>query len=252
MKIPIISKRQFNKLKKYLPAPRGNKFLDNRVFISCCLWVIRTDSFWSEIPEKYGNFDSMRRKFSRWSKAGIFREIFSAFAIKCGKRNIAMIDSTFSKAHRTACSMRSDGEPRQIGKSKGGYTTKIHMIANIEEKPLDFALTGGEVNDSKEGSKLIGANLGRMKALLADKAYDTNEIRDMLASKKINPCIPPKSNRKIQHPYDKILYRKRGIIENMFGRLKDWLGIALRRCRCAHIFDSYVCLALTMTFFCVR
>ncbi len=163
-----------------------------------------------------------------------------------------MIDSTFSKAHRTACSLKSDGHPRQIGKSKGGYTTKIHMLANIEEKPLDFAITGGEVNDAKEGVKLIAANLDRTKALLADKAYDTNEIREMLARKKIKICIPPKSNRKIQYPYDKALYKKRAKIENMFGKLKDWLGIALRRCRCAHIFDSYICVALTMTFFCVR
>lgn len=252
MKIPMISKRQFNKLKKFFPVPRGNKFLDERVFLSCCIWVIRTDALWSEIPEKYGKFDSMRKKFSRWSKAGIFRKIFSAFSFKCGKRNIAMIDSTFSKAHRTACSMKSDGQPRQIGKSKGGYTTKIHLIANIDEKPLAFTITGGEVNDSKEGSRLIAANLDCMKTLLADKAYDTNEIRDMLEAKKISPCIPPKSNRKNQYQYNKTLYRKRAIIENMFSRLKDWLAIALRRCRCAHIFDSFVCVALIITFFCVR
>lgn len=160
-----------------------------------------------------------------------------------------MIDSTFSKAHRIACSLKADGKPREIGKSKGGYTTKIHMLANIEGKPLDFALTGGEVNDSKEGSRLIAANLGVMKGLLADKAYDTNEIRYMLANNRIKICIPPKSNRKFQYPYDKELYRKRAKIENMFGKLKDWLAIALRRCRCAHIFDSYVCVALIMTFF---
>ena len=252
MKIPMLSTRQFNKLKKFLPVPRGNKKLNDRIFLSCCIWIIRTGFFWSEIPDIYGKYDSMRKKFSRWSKAGIFRKIFSSFAIRCGKRNIVMIDSTFSKAHRTASSLKSDGKPRQIGKSKGGFTTKIHMIANIEEKPLDFELTGGQVNDSKEGTKIIGANLYRMKGLLGDKAYDTNQIRAMLTNKKIKVCIPTKSNRKNKIPYDKELYKKRGKIENMFGRLKDWLGIALRRCRCAHIFDSFVCLALTMTFFCVR
>lgn len=252
MKIPILSKRQFNKLKKFLPVPRGHKRLDDRVFLSCCIWIIHTGFYWSQLPNIYGKYDSIRKKFSRWSKAGIFRKIFSSFSIKCGKRNITMIDSTFSKAHRTACSLKSDGKPREIGKSKGGFTTKIHMLANIEEKPLDFELTGGQVNDSKEGSKIIASNLFRMKGLLADKAYDTNQIREMLASKNIVACIPPKSNRKIKIPYDKELYKKRGKIENMFGKLKDWLGIALRRCRCAHIFDSYVCLALIMTFFCVR
>lgn len=252
MKIPMISKRQFNKIKKFLPVPRGHIKIDNRIFLSCCIWIIRTGAFWSELPEKYGKFDSMRKKFSRWSHSGVFRKIFSAFSVKCGKRNITMIDSTFSKAHRTACSLKSDGKPRQIGKSKGGFTTKIHMLANIDEKPLDFELTGGQVNDSTKGRQIIESNLYRMKGLLADKAYDTNHIRNMLASKHITTCIPPKSNRKIKFYYDKELYKKRGKIENMFGKLKDWLGIALRRCRCAHIFDSYVCVALVMTFFCVR
>lgn len=68
---------------------------------------------------------------------------FSVLAAKPGKRTIVMIDFTFSKAHRTACSMKSDGQPREIGKSKGGLITKIHLIANIEGKPLDFRLTGG-------------------------------------------------------------------------------------------------------------
>lgn len=252
MKIPMISKRQFNKIKKSLPVPRGHCFIPPLIFISCCIWVVRTGASWSQIPEKYGKYDSMRRKFSRWSVQGIFRNIFSTLASKCGKRNVAMIDSTFCKAHRTACSMRADGHPREIGKSKGGFTTKIHMIANIEEKPLDFCLSGGQVNDSKVGYPLIAANINRIKFLIADKGYDTNRIRNILAERKIVSCIPPKSNRKIQHPYDTELYKKRGKIENMFGKLKDWLGIALRRCRCAHIFDSYVCIALTMTFFCVR
>ena len=95
-----------------------------------------------------------------------------------------MIDSTFSKAHRTACILKSDGKPREIGKSKGGFTTKIHMLANLDEKPLDFVLTGGQVNDSKEGSKIIGVNLFRMKSLLAVKACDADHIRKLLLDKK--------------------------------------------------------------------
>lgn len=143
MKIPILTKKHFNKLKKFLPVPRGNKKIDNRIFLSCCIWIIHTGFFRSELPEIYGKYDSMRKKFSRWRKAGIFRKIFSVFTMKFGKRNITMIDSTFSKAHRTACSLKSDGNPRKIDKSKGGFTTKIHMLANIERKPLDFELTGG-------------------------------------------------------------------------------------------------------------
>lgn len=252
MEIPMITEEQYDKIKKFFPLPRRDPIIDNKTFISCSIWVIKDNGHWKEIPEKYGNFDSICKKFSRWSKLGIFRKIFAAFSKECGKDNVTMVDSTFSKVHRTACSLKSDGKPREIGKSKGGYTTKIHMLATINGKPLDFHLTGGQVNDSKEGTILIEENLGRMKSLLADKAYDTNKIRDMLSVNDINCCIPPKSNRKIQFGHDKELYRERHKIENMFGKLKDWLGIAFRRCRCAHIFDSFVCIALVMIFFNVR
>ena len=252
MKIPMITEDQYSKLVNFLPVPRGNKIIDDRIFISCVIWVIKTGSFWSEIPEEFGKFDTIRKRFSSWSKAGIFRKIFSALSIKCGNDNTAMIDSTFSKDHRTACSMKSDGMDRFIGKTKGGYTTKIHLLANTHEQPLDFSLTGGQVSDSREGSHLIEKNIGRINTLIADKAYDTNHIRNLLSEHDIKCCIPPKSNRKIQYGYDEEMYKERHLIENMFAKLKDWLGIAFRRCRCGHIFDSFVCIAFTMCFFCVH
>ncbi len=163
-----------------------------------------------------------------------------------------MIDSTIVKVHRTASSMRTDGLPREIGRSVGGLTTKIHLLANIEKIPLDFSLTGGQVNDSKEGKKLIGKNYSRFTTLLADKGYDTDKIRLILTEKRKYACIPAKSNRKFPEEHDRKLYKRRSIIENMFGRLKDWKGISMRFCRCAHTFDSSVCLALITIFLNVR
>ncbi len=73
------------------------------------------------------------------------------------KRNITMIDSTFSpKAHRMhAANLMA--ETTRIGKSKGGFTTKIHSLANIEGKPLDLPLLAARSSDTKEGSLLIEA-----------------------------------------------------------------------------------------------
>lgn len=79
---------------------------------------------------------------------------------------------------------------------------------------------------AKAGKVLIERNPSRIKALLANKTYDTNGIRNILVNRKIKPCIPPKSNRKIRYPYDGELCKKRAKIENMFSKLKDWPGIA--------------------------
>ena len=252
MEIPFISKRQFIRFKKFLPAPGNAEKIDARTVPGCVIWLIRNGRSWSEIPEKYGSFDTIRRRFPRWSANGAFRKLFFSIASKAPKKSIAMIDSTTIKAHRTASSMACDQNPREIGRSAGGLTTKIHMLATTEKIPLDFTLTPGQAGDAPEGESLIRKNPSRFKYLLADKAYDTDSIRSYLKEQNKEACIPPKSNRKSPATYDRELYKKRGIIENMFGRLKDWRGIAMRFCRCSHIFDSFVCIALISIFSDVR
>ena len=67
--------------------------------------------------------------------------------------------------------------------------------------------------------------------LLADRGYDADWFRDALHSKDIEPCIPPRKNRKQKIEYDTDLYKQRHKVENMFGKLKDWRRIAPRRNR---------------------
>jgi transposase len=78
---------------------------------------------------------------------------------------------------------------------------------------------------------------------LADRGYDATWFRDALKSKGIDPCIPSKRNRKTPVEYDKILYKKRHKVENMFAKLKDWRRIATRYDRCAQIFKSAITIA---------
>lgn len=82
------------------------------------------------------------------------------------------------------------------------------------------------------------ASLPPAMVLLADRGYDADWFRNALIERDIQPCIPPKRNRKITLSHDAGLYRKRHKIENMFARLKDWRRIATRYDRCADIFMS--------------
>jgi transposase len=86
------------------------------------------------------------------------------------------------------------------------------------------------------------------RELLADRGYDSNRFRAALAARGIEPCIPSTKSRKAPLPYDKLLYRQRHRIKNMFGRLKDWRRVATRYDRCAHTFFSAICIAATVTF----
>ncbi len=78
--------------------------------------------------------------------------------------------------------------------------------------------------------------------------YDSNWFRQALAGKGIKASIPSSKSRKVPIPHDKMLYRQRHKIENMFGRLKDWRRIATRYDRCAHAFFSAICIAATVAF----
>jgi transposase len=85
------------------------------------------------------------------------------------------------------------------------------------------------------------------KKVLADKGYDTNEIIEYALEHEMEAVIPPKSNRKEQRGYDKELYKKRHIVENVFLWFKRWRGIATRYAKTTRNFLASVqirCIAL--------
>ena len=100
-----------------------------------------------------------------------------------------------------------------------------------------------------EGARLIVDALPAAKHLLADRGYDADWFRQALRDKGIEPCIPPRKNRKQKIEYDTVLYKQRHKVENMFGKLKDWRRIATRYDRCAHTFFSAICIAASVIFY---
>lgn len=66
------------------------------------------------------------------------------------------------------------------------------------------------------------------EAFLGDKAFDANWLRDELGERNASAVIPSKSNRKIQIPHDKEVYKWRHLVENYFAKIKEFRGIATR------------------------
>src|SRR6201994_161605 len=160
-----------------------------------------------------------------------------------------MIDATYLKAHRTACSLRKKGgASRCIGRTKGGLNSKLHAVCNAQGKPIILLLTEGQMSDHT-GARLLLEKLPSGSILIGDRGSDNDDFRTALNARGIKVCIPPAKNRKQPIDYDKALYKWRHKIENMFGRLKDWRRIAMRYDRCAHTFFSAVCPAATVIFY---
>ena len=92
--------------------------------------------------------------------------------------------------------------------------------------PIDLTVTSGTVADSSQADKLISEIEGQY--LLADRAYDTNYVLDLVASKGMEAVIPSKRNRKKKREYNQEVYENRYQVENTFLKLKRWRGIATR------------------------
>ena len=96
-----------------------------------------------------------------------------------------------------------------FGRSRGGFTRKIHARADGQGRPLGFVLTGGEASDYKAVDELIALPVARPRLMLADKGYDSDDVRTSLLLKGILPVIPPKANRKEAIACDYRAYKDR-------------------------------------------
>lgn len=126
--------------------------------------------------------------------------------------------------------------------------SKLHAVCDGQGRPVIMLLSEGQMSDYK-GARLIVDALPPAKWLLADRGYDADWFRDALQEKGIQPCIPPKKNRKTKIQFNDKLYKQRHKVENMFGKLKDWRRVATRYDRCAHTYFSTICIAAAFIFY---
>jgi transposase len=132
-----------------------------------------------------------------------------------------------------------------IGRSRGGRTTKIHALTDAEGRPRVLLLSPGNTNDIALAPSLVAA-AGPIKQLIADKAYDANSLRQLLADQRAKAVIPSTASRRTPIPYNKTIYRQRNLIERMFSRLKDFRRVATRYDKLARNFLAGALIAATV------
>jgi transposase len=117
---------------------------------------------------------------------------------------------------------------QEIGRSKGGLTTKIHATCDALGNPTAFHLTPSQDHDLA-GADVLMVKMIQADALLADKTYDADErMRQKLKEKGCISVIPPKSNCKNPSDHDIYAYKARHLIENFFAESKQYRAIATR------------------------
>lgn len=104
-------------------------------------------------------------------------------------------------------------------------------------------LTPGQARDVQGFGPLMRMITDRIDALLADKGYDADAIRQELTDAEIEPVIPAKGNRRNPAPRDRVKYRWRNRIERLFSKLKNWRRVATRYDKTADSYMGFVSLA---------
>lgn len=144
--------------------------------------------------------------------------------------------------------MAEKGRQKQaIGRSRGGWTTKVHALAAVLGRPYALMLTARNVSDVKAAPALL-ERASRTRYLLGDKGYDTNSLRKALRDNETVPVIPGRRNRKRPIRYDQQRYRARHLIENALCRTKNFRRIATHYDEIAANFLLAVALVVAIAF----
>ncbi len=104
-----LSEEHLSRIQPYFPRSHGVPRVDDRKVISGIIHVIRNGLRWRDAPAVYGPHKTLYNRFIRWSKMGVFEQIFAALVAENGPPDRLMIDATHLKAHRTASSLLKGG-----------------------------------------------------------------------------------------------------------------------------------------------
>ena len=108
-----LTDEDYSKIEPFLPGSEGDPGrhgADNRLFLNAVMWVARSGAPWRDLPERFGNWNSVYQRFNRWLKNGVWEEIFRELGQEADLKQL-MLDSTTIRAHQHAAGAKK--KPRK-------------------------------------------------------------------------------------------------------------------------------------------
>lgn len=131
-----------------------------------------------------------------------------------------------------------------MGRSRGGFGSKLHIAVDIQGQPVNICLGPGEEHDVTRGEELLGTE--EPGCVIADKAYDSDEFVDVIRQRGAEAVIPPRSNRIRKRRWNKRKYKLRNLAERFINRIKHYRRVATRYEKTARNYLAFVHLASTL------
>ena len=164
-----------------------------------------------------------------------------AFLAADHDRESYAVDATYVRVHAHGTRARGGYRAQAVGRSRGGLTSKVHLLTDALGNPVRFVVTGGERNDITQAPALLPP--GSSAEVICDRGYDADWWRERLVAAGHRPVIPGRRHRLVPPPYDVHVYRSRHLVENAFARLKCARRIATRYDQTVTSFSAFVALA---------
>ncbi|MFI1840158.1 IS5 family transposase [Streptomyces olivaceoviridis] len=278
---------EWERLRPFLPVSnrRCGRWREHRQVIDGILHRVRTGVQWRDLPERFGPWKTVYERHRLWSADGTWERLLrqvQAEADAAGEVDWDIsVDSTIVRAHQHAAGARNQsatspflkggwarGTPGRdavaepcrpaggggaggegLGRSRGGFTSKIHLSADGCCRPLSLIVTPGQRADCTQFIAVlekirvprIGRGRPRKKpdSLAADRAYSNGPCRDFLRRRGIRHTIPEKTDSQAARlrkgsrggrppGFDEDRYKKRSAVERAINKLKNSRAVATR------------------------
>ncbi|WP_435845723.1 IS5 family transposase [Streptomyces exfoliatus] len=281
-----LSDAEWDRLPPFLPVSNGRcgRWRDHRQVIDGILHRVRTGVQWRDLPERFGPWKTVYERHRLWSADGTWEHLLQqvqAAADAAGEIDwYVSVDSTIVRAHQHAAGARTDPPPAPgskgaeapehqdstvaesarppggggaggegLGRSRGGFTSKLHLSADGRCRPLSLIVTPGQRADCTQFEPVLEKirvprpGLGRPRkkpdSLAADKAYSNGPVREYLRRRGIRHTIPEKTDSQAARlrkgsrggrppGFDEDRYKKRNMVERAINRLKQHRAVATR------------------------
>jgi len=252
-----LSDEAWERIAELFPRANGKKGFEQEIpsrhVFEAVLYRMRLGCPWRDLPPAYGYWHAIYMRWQRWVEAGVPERVAAAVQkqkLTSGELDLALVllDSTVVRAHQHAAGARKKRGPQALGRSRGGFGSKLHLAA-VSEKGgvIAAAVSPGQCGDAPVAAALLEkvCELEAVKTVCADRAYDSDAIRAQIKAAGKRAAIPPMKGRKRQYRYGKkTTYRQRNRIERLVNRLKQFRAIATRYEKLKDMFLALVSTAL--------
>ena len=247
MRRPEIPDDRWERIKGSLPGQPGGPGVtaeDDRLFVAAVLWVAKTGAPWRDLPERLGPWGSVRKRFDRWTKKGVWQAGLRGTARpRPGVDDHRRHRGPGAPARRRGRKHGVDGD-QALGRSRGGSGTKIHILVDGLGNPVEFILTAGQDADVTRAGPLIRAHQAGADVL--DKAYDSDAVVAAAKRQGAEAVTPSEENRKVPGGDDEHLDKGRKEVEWFISLIKPYRRVATRYEKTARDFLGFVPVASIM------